>query len=60
MSQDSKYIEELRRKIAASFEAVRQPTPASKPIDEKRIREQREEYAKMLFKSALRQLDAHR
>jgi hypothetical protein len=55
MSQDSKYIEELRQKIAASFEAVRQPIRP--PLPEADRRQRVDEYASLLFKSALRQIE---
>lgn len=55
MSQDSKYIEELRQRITASFEAVRQPTRPVLPESDRR--QKFDEYASLLFESALHQIE---
>jgi hypothetical protein len=48
--------QEIQRKISESFDRARVATP--KPvIDEERLRKQREDYAELLFRSALRQLN---
>jgi hypothetical protein len=46
---------EIQRKIAESFEAVRQPTRST--LSEEERRERLDEYASLLFKSALRQIE---
>jgi hypothetical protein len=55
MSQDSKYIEELRQKIAESFDRARQAEPKV-VVDEARLKVQRDQFVELLFKSAERQL----
>jgi hypothetical protein len=47
--------QEIQRKIAESFEAIRQPTRPALPEADRRVKV--DEYANLLFKCALRQME---